>query len=47
MGLGPRADFIGAIVGALIVLVIWNQLVAARVISNPGKRRLRTLDSRK
>jgi hypothetical protein len=41
------ADFIGAIVGALIVLFIWNRLVAARVISNAGTRRLRTRDSRK
>jgi uncharacterized membrane protein YeaQ/YmgE (transglycosylase-associated protein family) len=30
------ADFIGATVGALIVLFIWNRLVAARVISDPG-----------
>jgi uncharacterized membrane protein YeaQ/YmgE (transglycosylase-associated protein family) len=30
------AGFIGATVGALIVLFIWNRLVAARVISDPG-----------
>jgi len=28
--------FIGATVGALLVLFIWNRLVAARVISDPG-----------
>lgn len=32
------AGFIGAIVGALIVLFIWHRLVAARVISDPGQR---------
>jgi uncharacterized membrane protein YeaQ/YmgE (transglycosylase-associated protein family) len=30
------AGFIGATVGALIVLFIWHRLVAARVISDPG-----------
>jgi uncharacterized membrane protein YeaQ/YmgE (transglycosylase-associated protein family) len=30
------AGCIGATVGALIVLFIWNRLVAARVISDPG-----------
>ncbi len=30
------AGFIGAIVGALIVLFIWHRLVAARVISDPS-----------
>jgi uncharacterized membrane protein YeaQ/YmgE (transglycosylase-associated protein family) len=30
------AGMIGAIVGAVIVLFIWNRLVAARVISDPG-----------
>jgi uncharacterized membrane protein YeaQ/YmgE (transglycosylase-associated protein family) len=30
------AGLIGATVGALIVLFIWNRLVAARVISDPG-----------
>jgi len=30
------AGFIGATVGAVIVLFIWNRLVAARVIPDPG-----------
>lgn len=30
------AGFIGATVGALIVLFVWNRLVAHRVISDPG-----------
>src|SRR4051812_43400524 len=30
------ARFIGATIGALIVLFIWNRLVARRVISDPG-----------
>ena len=30
------AGFIGATVGALIVLFIWNRLVAHRVIPDPG-----------
>jgi uncharacterized membrane protein YeaQ/YmgE (transglycosylase-associated protein family) len=30
------AGFIGATVGAVIVLFIWNRLVAARVVSDPG-----------
>ncbi len=30
------AGFIGATVGAIIVLFVWNRLVAARVISDPG-----------
>ena len=30
------AGFIGATVGAVIVLFVWNRLVAARVISDPG-----------
>ena len=30
------AGFIGATVGALLVLFIWNRLVAARVIGDPG-----------
>src|SRR5262249_38684744 len=30
------AGFIAAIVGALIVLFIWNRLVVHRVISDPG-----------
>jgi len=32
------AGFIGAIVGALIVLFIWIRLVVRRVISDPGNR---------
>lgn len=36
------ARFIGAIVGALILLFIWNRLVVHGIISNPGdQRRLR------
>jgi uncharacterized membrane protein YeaQ/YmgE (transglycosylase-associated protein family) len=30
------AGFIGAIVGALVVLFIWHRLVAARVIPDPS-----------
>jgi uncharacterized membrane protein YeaQ/YmgE (transglycosylase-associated protein family) len=33
------ARFIGAIVGALLILFIWNRLVARRVISDPGAPR--------
>ena len=32
------AGFITATVGALIVLFIWNRLVARRMISDPGNR---------
>ena len=32
------AGLIGAIVCAVIVLFIWNRLVAARVVSDPGAR---------
>jgi uncharacterized membrane protein YeaQ/YmgE (transglycosylase-associated protein family) len=32
------AGFIGAAVGAVIVLFVWNRLVAARVVSDPGAR---------
>ncbi|HEY4140264.1 MAG TPA: GlsB/YeaQ/YmgE family stress response membrane protein [Pseudolabrys sp.] len=32
------AGFIGATIGAVLVLFIWNRLVAARVISDPGTR---------
>ncbi len=32
------AGFIGAIVGAVIVLFIWNRLVATRTIGDPGIR---------
>jgi uncharacterized membrane protein YeaQ/YmgE (transglycosylase-associated protein family) len=37
---GPNqgAGFITATIGALLVLFIWNRLVAARVISDPGNR---------
>lgn len=30
------AGFVGATVGALLVLFIWNRLVAHRVVSDPG-----------
>ena len=30
------AGFIGATVGAISVLGVWNRLVAARVVSDPG-----------
>jgi uncharacterized membrane protein YeaQ/YmgE (transglycosylase-associated protein family) len=30
------AGFIGATVGAIIVLFVWNRLVAARVVSDPS-----------
>ncbi|HET7910788.1 MAG TPA: GlsB/YeaQ/YmgE family stress response membrane protein [Pseudolabrys sp.] len=32
------AGFIGATVGAILVLFIWNRLVARGVISDPGAR---------
>jgi uncharacterized membrane protein YeaQ/YmgE (transglycosylase-associated protein family) len=37
---GPEqgAGFITATIGALVVLFIWNGLVANRVISDPGNR---------
>jgi uncharacterized membrane protein YeaQ/YmgE (transglycosylase-associated protein family) len=37
---GPNqgAGFITATLGALVVLFIWNRLVAHRVISDPGNR---------
>ena len=37
---GPNqgAGFITATIGALVVLLIWNRLVASRVISDPGNR---------
>jgi uncharacterized membrane protein YeaQ/YmgE (transglycosylase-associated protein family) len=37
---GPSqgAGFITATIGALIVLFIWNRLVARRMISDPGNR---------
>lgn len=30
------ARFVGAVVGALIILFVWNRLVAHRVIPDPG-----------
>jgi uncharacterized membrane protein YeaQ/YmgE (transglycosylase-associated protein family) len=38
---GPNqgARFIGATVGAVVILFIWNRLVASGVIGNPGDRR--------
>ena len=30
------AGFIAATIGAIVVLFVWNRLVAARVISDPG-----------
>lgn len=37
---GPNqgAGFITATIGALVVLFVWNRLVARRVISDPGAR---------
>ncbi|ACI91206.1 transglycosylase-associated protein [Afipia carboxidovorans OM5] len=37
---GPNqgAGFITATIGALVVLFIWNRLVARRAISDPGNR---------
>ena len=32
---GQSAQFIGATVGALIILFVWNRLVAHRIISDP------------
>ena len=32
------AGFIAATIGAVLVLFIWNRLVASRVISDPGVR---------
>jgi hypothetical protein len=32
----PGAGLIGATLGALLVLFIWNRLVVHRVISDPG-----------
>ncbi|HEY3793683.1 MAG TPA: GlsB/YeaQ/YmgE family stress response membrane protein [Bradyrhizobium sp.] len=37
-GPGQGAGFITATIGALVVLFIWNRLVAARVIPDPGNR---------
>jgi uncharacterized membrane protein YeaQ/YmgE (transglycosylase-associated protein family) len=35
------ARFIGATVGSLILLFIWNRLVAHRIIDDPGARQRR------
>jgi uncharacterized membrane protein YeaQ/YmgE (transglycosylase-associated protein family) len=37
---GPNqgAGFIAATIGAVVVLFIWNRLVASRVISDPGAK---------
>ena len=35
---GQGAGYITATIGALVVLFIWNRLVASRVISDPGNR---------
>ena len=32
------AGFITATIGAVVVLFVWNRLVASRVISDPGNR---------
>jgi len=32
------AGFIGATIGAILVLFIWNRLVASKVIADPGNR---------
>lgn len=32
------AGFITATIGALVVLLIWNRLVASRTIGDPGRR---------
>jgi len=37
--LDQGAGFIGATVGAVVVLFVWNRLVAARVIHDPGAER--------
>jgi uncharacterized membrane protein YeaQ/YmgE (transglycosylase-associated protein family) len=36
--LDQGAGFIAATIGALIVLFVWNRLVAHRIISDPGAR---------
>jgi uncharacterized membrane protein YeaQ/YmgE (transglycosylase-associated protein family) len=37
-GEGEGAGYITATIGALVVLFIWNRLVASRVISDPGSK---------
>lgn len=34
------AHFIGAVVGAVVILFVWHRLVAAGAIPDPGRRRL-------
>lgn len=38
---GPNegAHFLGAVVGAVVILFIWHRLVSTRVIPDPGARR--------
>lgn len=36
---GQGAGFIGATIGAIVILFIWNRLVAMRAISDPGAPR--------
>jgi uncharacterized membrane protein YeaQ/YmgE (transglycosylase-associated protein family) len=35
---GQGAGYVTSTIGALLVLFIWNRLVASRVISDPGNR---------
>jgi uncharacterized membrane protein YeaQ/YmgE (transglycosylase-associated protein family) len=35
---GEGAGYITATIGALVVLFVWNRLVASRVISDPGAK---------
>lgn len=35
---GQGAGYITSTIGALVVLFIWNRLVASRVISDPGSK---------
>jgi uncharacterized membrane protein YeaQ/YmgE (transglycosylase-associated protein family) len=35
---GQGAGYITSTIGALVVLLIWNRLVASRVISDPGSK---------
>jgi uncharacterized membrane protein YeaQ/YmgE (transglycosylase-associated protein family) len=32
------ASFVGAAVGAIVVLFVWNRLVASHIIGDPGNR---------
>jgi uncharacterized membrane protein YeaQ/YmgE (transglycosylase-associated protein family) len=38
---GQGAHLLGALVGAVIILFIWNRLVAQRIVSDPGVGRWR------